>query len=715
MTTIIPTPQRLHFGTGSVPLSSCQIIKGTVADSAQVREYFQKRLKPQDRRRFSGPRGDQAYFLAVERRPALRVIYGATSPQGLRYAEATLRQLRVPSPGAERVRVAEIADWPDFEIRMNDWLLWGEIGCWSHDRGDGKRAFQRRVKDKLQLSAEYKINGILVDGFGWDAERFPGYGAMMRRLNAYARGLGIHLMYSGYGSSYGAGSACCGRIFRNRHSYPRGKTYACCGHPTRGRGKSRFMGTCLSNDALMRLKQKELGRFVRSVHPGALYIHNLDIGDFTSLGPSWLLRCPACRERWPSDDPLAPDGAAGAYAHLYDSLTDAVFEAEDDRLDYKASRDCVVAHVSPAYGGYEIPDEEWDRNLEYFAAVSRCMRNVDNVCFGTREHLTRHRGSRRRLKQMAEVLSQQGQGHGICAIVFHGCDGFFNDHLFCAAATLSGFYQGATVLMNSSGTAYQEPLQLLNAEFAWNASQVSLPKSFAQSCEMFAGYRDRTVQPPDIFGAKGFLGRACEKLYGKSAGRHMRKVFTLSTRDGLPPVAHVTTKNYEAFGNPSSMPLHRWGDDLPASEAAGLAGRWGRVSKVTAKALEATRAALRAGLTDRSENDVRWLAKGFEMGEMYAQATQRYYELYALAQRLLAGRPSSSASDVNNKHKALQSLTRTMAKLLRATYPRKMLDYLGGDKRQKQRVLEFLTDQSREIVQGATTGRRGKKSSRTWW
>ena len=715
MTTIIPTPQRLHFGTGSIPLSSCRIISGTVADCAPVSEYFEKRLKPQERRRFSGPCGDQAYFLAVERRPAPRLIYGAASPQGLRYAEATLRQLRVPSPGAERIRVAEIVDWPDFELRMNDWLLWAEIGCWSYDRGDGKRAFQRRIKDKLRWSADHKINGILIDGFGWDAERFPGYGAMMRRLNAQARGLGIHLMYSGYGSSYGAGSACCGRIFRNRRSYPRGKSYACCGHPRRGRGQSRFMGTCLSNDELMRLKQKELGRFVRSVHPGALYIHNLDIGELKDLGPSWLQRCPACRERWPNDDPLAPDGAAGAYAHLYDSLSDAVFEVEDEGLGYKASRDCFVVHVSPAYGGYETPDEEWDRHLQYFAALSRCMRNVANVCFGTREHLTRHTGSRRRLEQMAEVLRQQGQGHGICAIVFHGCDGFFNDHLFTAAPTLSGFYKGATVLMNSSGTAYQEPLQLLNAEFAWNASRGSLPKSFAQSRELFAGYRDRTVQPPDIFGTQGFLGRACERLYGKGAGRHMRKVFTLSTREGLPPVAHVTTKNYEAFGNPSSIPLHRWGDDLPAGEAAGLARRWGRVSKVTAKALEATEAALRAGPTDRTESDVRWSAKSLKIGAMCALAAERYYELYALAQRLLAGRPGGSASDINSKHKALQSQTRTIAKLLRATFPRKMLDYLGGDKRQGQRVLKFLTDQSREIVRGARTGRRGGKSSRSWW
>ncbi len=715
MSRIIPTPQQTHFGGGSLPLSSCRIVKGTVADSAEIREYFEKRLKPQERERFGGPCGEQAYFLAVEGGPSGRVICGATARQGLRYAEATLRQLRVPSQGEERVQEAEIVDWPDFQYRLNDWLIWSEIGCWSYDRGDGKEAFLRRAKDKLQWSADHKLNVILLDGMGWNAERFPGYGAMMRELNAYARGLGIHLMYSGYGSGYGMGRLYGGQIFENRVAYPRGERYACCGHPVRGRGQSRFMGTCISNDALMRLKQQELGRFVRSVHPGALYIHNLDIDDFTNLGLSWQQRCARCRERWPNDDPLAPDGAAGAYAHHYDSLTDAVFGVEDEEAGYRAARDCFLVHVSPAYGGYETPDEEWDRNLQYFAAVSRCMRNVANVCFGTREHLTRHRSSRRRLKQMAEVLHQQGQGHGICAILFHGCDGFFNDHLFSAAPTLSGFYQGATVLMNSSGTAYQEPLQLLNAEFAWNASQTTLPGGFAECKKRFEGYRDLKERPEGIFGAEGFLGHACEELYGERAGPHMREVFVLRTSEGLPPVAHITTKSFEAFGNPSAPPFHRWGDDLPEEEAARVAQRWLRVKEVTLKASAAAHAALDAGPPERTKADVQWEAKSFEIGALYAEGAQRYYELYAIAQRLLAGEPSVKASAIDGAHEAVLSVTRKIEELLRTSFPGRMLDYLGGDMGQKQRVLEYLVDKSLEIVQGSKTGVRGEKSGRTWW
>jgi len=718
---IIPTPQRLHVGSGSVPLSSCQIVKGLVAESAVIREYFQKHLKPQDRKHFEGSCGEQAYFLNVESKPQPRIIYGATGQQGLRYAEATLQQLRFESRGQDRIRVAEIVDWPDFEYRMNDWLIWAEIGCWSYDHGDGKRAFVRRIKDKLQWSADHKVNVILIDGFGWNAERFPGYGAMTRDLNAYARELGIHLMYSGYAAGYGAGnvydgkSINCGLTFQNRSRYPNGKVYPCCGNPELKEERSRLMGTCLSNDRLMALKQQELRQFVQSVHPGALYIHNLDLVNISGLEQSWLQRCPRCKERWPNDDPLAPDGAAGAYAYHYDALTDTVFSIEDDQMGYKASRDCLVAHISPGYSIPEASDKEWDRHLQYFPSVSRYMRNVKNVYFGIREQFRRHNGTRLRFREMADAIQKSGKGHGLCAAVFNGCDAFYTDHLFSAAPSLNGLYRGAGLLMNCSGNAYQEPLQLLNSEFSWNSAGAALPRTYAQCQKKFDTYKDRKEQPQDIFGAQGFLGRACEALYGKDAGRHMRKVFSLTTSDDLSPLAHLTTKMTDSFGNPNREPLHRWGDDLPAEKAADFAKRWGRVEKITVKAQKAVQAALRAGPTDRAISDLAWYAKSLEIGAVYAKAAESYYQLYAKAQEVLSSGVPRKTSEIDRQFSELQSLTRKIAELLKSNFPRKMLDHMGGDRLQKQRALDFLRKQSREVARGAGTGQRGAKTQPAWW
>ena len=271
--------------------------------------------------------------------------------------------------------------------------------------------------------------------------------------------------------------------------------------------------------------------------------------------------------------------------------------------------------------------------------------------------------------------------------------------------------------MNCAGNAYQEPLQLLNAEFAWNASQARVPRTYAACARSYEALRDHPAHPARVFGTNGFLALACERLYGKRAGRSMQKVFSLATSDGLPPVAHIMSKSYGAFGNPSAQPFFTsyWGDNLPAAKAAELARRWGRVKTTSLKAHASASTALRQIATPQRRSDVKWLVESFEIGSLCAEAAVRYFTLYAAAQRWLDNKSGAGLSELERARRDIEQLARRIRTLLNRHFPGKMLDYLDGDRRPASRVVEFLLSEPREIVQGARTGKRGPKSQRTWW
>ena len=115
-----------------------------------------------------------------------------------------LQLIRHNSAGLE-IPQMYVRDYPDFEFRAaSDWLLNGEVNRWSMDRGQGVEAYRKLIKQKLDRALQYKVNMVLIDGFGWGLkQRFEGYAELMRDLNTYARARGIHLLYGGYGASYG--------------------------------------------------------------------------------------------------------------------------------------------------------------------------------------------------------------------------------------------------------------------------------------------------------------------------------------------------------------------------------------------------------------------------------------------------------------------------------------------------------------------------------
>ncbi|NQT93445.1 MAG: hypothetical protein HQ559_11850, partial [Lentisphaerae bacterium] len=522
------------------------------------------------------PAREQGY--TIRSRTGSPVILHALTPVGLLYAVASLLQvLRQVGDGGLALPNLEIQDVPEFAYRGNDWLSWCEAGQWSYDRGDGLEAYEKRILRKLDFSLLHKVNLIVFDGFGWDPDRMPGYAGLMRRMNRAARLRGIALMHTGYGSGYGAHKHYAGKVFRNRERYPDGPVYACCGNPAVALGEiSRTYGTCMSNPALTRVKQEELETFVRRVEPGALYIHNVDCASIAHSEEFWAMRCERCRRRWPNDDVLAADGMAGAVASLYDSLADAVNRVSNRRSDYRAERDCLLVMVSPGYTDANEDDRSWRLDCRYFAVVSRLLRNP-NILFGLREQFFDHDRARARFPALKRVIDRDGRGHRVACLNFAtGGDCFKNSYPFAATAALNPVFKGVDMLMHLTGTAYQEPMQLVNAEYGWNPSGSafhveSMPADNRALRRRWDRLSRAEARPPGIFGRGGLLDEACARLYGPEAAPYMATVYRMR---GARRVAPFIVDWHRGAYDRTSILLPVWNVLLLAELNGAVYSRW---------------------------------------------------------------------------------------------------------------------------------------------
>src|SRR5262245_15918819 len=377
---LIPTPQYVEPLKEGVTLSGTRAVRIAVGESPDakielaarmIREDFESR-EPRLRGKIDIGKGADAGALTIvlAGAPDLNVLdqtaashasgqgyvlrtglpaslWIAGRPQGVLYGAMTLLQLARETPEGLRISGAYIRDFPHFEYRAAaDWLLLAECDGWSLDRGQGLEGFDRLCRRKLDLCLRYKINMVMFDGFGWGLRtRFPEYPALMRGLNAYARERGIHLVFGGYGANYEVVSR--SEALYNRESYPDGPVYSCMAHSNEKREEKKELfrgvrGTCRGNDELNGLKARQLEEFVRAVEPGALYIHHEDYGGTDTTASVWLNRDERCRKRWPNDELSASDGGAGALAHGYSWLVNAVNGVRNEKTGYAGARDCRI-------------------------------------------------------------------------------------------------------------------------------------------------------------------------------------------------------------------------------------------------------------------------------------------------------------------------------------------------------------------------------------
>ncbi|MAE62488.1 MAG: hypothetical protein CMJ49_14160 [Planctomycetaceae bacterium] len=662
---------------------------------------------------FEKPNGaEQGYVIKATRAANAQIQLVAQDPQGLLYATVSLVQLLHTKDGRICWHGAHVRDWPTFRYRGNAWTIWVECGRWSYERGDGADAYARRIERKIDFSLQNKVNLIIFDGFGWNNQRFPGYADLMKRLAKYARERGIKLLFGGYGAGYGAGPLYDGVIFRNRRSYPNGRIYKC--YRFVGRDRSATFGTCIANDALMKLKQNELRQFVTAVEPGALYIHCVDNEGVAGHVRSWPTRCEACRRRWPNDAIDAPDGAAGAFAELYDALCDAVFSVKNPKTGYKAARDCTPILVSPVYTARYESDADWDLACRYWAAISRLMKNVKNVEFGFREQFLREDGRDLRFREMRRVLDTDGKGHAINALVFAGAAGNDNDHLYNANPVLSKYYEGAESILNCSGHAYQEPLQMLNAEYAWRADAGAwfdepIAQTFPNAINQYDTYRDGLRRPAGIFGPEGFLETACHRLYGPEAGAHMATVNRLMTADGEAPLGYLFNTAF----------LHteaQWAKDVPPERARHSSTRWQRIADVTQTAATETRLAeALVPNTDPIREDLAWMADTFLVGREAAEIMTRYFALYAIAQDRYVGDKTIKLDTIDQASAAILRRIDLLEAYMTRHFSNATLDYLGGDIGHWPNFIASSRKRVAEVVAGVRKRDRGEPEPYSWW
>jgi hypothetical protein len=686
---VLPTPKQVQRRDGRLALASrvgqrlprCCVVAGTEAGYAA--EVLAQRLaapvvpraqpdsvavslKVDAQASFAGNLGrdarPEAYRLEVGGQD-VRLV--AVEPEGLLRGAATLLQLLREEDGVCYLPCVTITDWPDFRRRCaSHWLINVEINRWAYDWGDGPAAYLARVKRKLDLSFAYKINQVWFDGFGWDVHRFEGYADLMRQCNQYARRRGIKLTFAGYGGGYGTSYQASelyrcgyfGQTFLNRRPYPGGEEYFCRG--IKPLGQSRRYGTCLSNEGLCRAKVDEMQRFAAAVEPGMMYIHDIDTGSYVESRESWLLRCPECRKRWPSDEVAGAQGQAGALAAWYRRVRSAL-----DRVatpsGYRAARDLTLVFISPLYTEYyeRGPADLWQREIDYFCDQGRLLGPAANIEIGLREQFYSPRGGKK-IAELQAALDKAGASARLLVIAFGGGDHYLSDDLANVSGTMAHFYEGAESVCLCNGGVHEEPVQILNAEILWSGSAGGYreePPDEQTAEAVFRRMAQGKHRPAEIFGPGRTFERICRRLWGDAAGKEMYLAYLTPGETGEGPVSRVWwSVTAEIARLRSKTPPG--GPGLQEARA-----RWVRRQATTERALvHARRAAQR---TDHE--DVRWFADCLALGT-------RFSECMALCLQFRMADDAGARARLAEKLAALESQIAAAGRLTKT-------DRLGGD------------------------------------
>jgi len=639
---------QIATGTASPAAGLTALVLATFNRETENRRQAMALLDDSDRKLLADPqRSEQAYVIRTDGNP-LAIVGG--SAQGTLYGAMTLLQLLQTDGGRVTLPRVHVRDWPDFRYRIaENWTYtegrehWGR--GWCYDWGDGAENYRKRLERLFDRCLRYKVNMICFSsGFGesfskmWSGSAFP----IQKELNQLADERGIKLMIGGYGI------ACGDNEMLNRTSYPDGKEYLCL---TTGN-----MGNCRSNDELTRRIQDRFRQYVQETEPRALYIHHEDSDTYASAEWLWKHRCDQCRTRWPNEAMAAADGAAGAFVHGYNALCDAIFSVKNADSGYDAARDCLVILVSPTYTSSREPDATWDKQRAYWTVASQLLKHKDNVCIAVREQFLRNDNHKRRILEMAETLRRDAQGHGLFLFFVSRASLYEMGPLFVPVpAAMSKLNEGAEVAYYMCGKIFQEPQILMNAAHMWNTGSLGvceLPARADACLSLYNQLAHRRTDPPQVFGEDGFLRLACRVLYGPKAGRHMEKVYAMTTS----PICYA--RHLYVWGLRSAL-YYDWAPEL----------------KVTQEAIVHVQAAL--GESDcRPENRVlleRFL-KCLGAGERFARIRLAYQNLVPLAFSA-----SSTADDMQQKAALIEEQMRSMEQYLKEQFTTRWATPRGGD------------------------------------
>jgi hypothetical protein len=613
----------------------------------------------------------QSYVVRMPNTNSIWVI--GSSDQGVLFgAMSVLQLIKKVSDGLE-IPGAYIRDYPDFRYRAAaNWLLNVEINRWALDWGQGAEEYKKVCEHELDEALRFKINMVVFDGFGWGVkQRFPDYGELMRSLNQYARDRGIRLLYGGYGASYGIAyqsgplyeaGAYMGHIFKNRKSYPDGPVYECMGFPSaRNNIDTRTQGSCRSNEELNRLKGEELKKFVQTVEPGALYIHHEDFGGYRGAQGAWLQRCSLCRRRWPNDSLKAADGGAGGLANGYSALIRAV-DGVKNADGYSASRDCLIILVSPVYDVDSQSSADWSNVLELWKNIGHQLPRQNNILVCFREVFPRPQAGRTWIEAFNATMKSAGLNIGAYVFAAGGSDNYITDYPLTGTPALDDIFRGAAGLFNASGNFYEEPMEIINAEYGWNSQPTAYyrdPTTYHEAVQLWHRYAFRKNQPSEIFGTTGLYQHACKLLYGSKAGPIMAKYYELSR--WVPDTLSETTEERKhpthaesdylpmmwdrAYAVPEhwrelAVDANTWTVDIDSREYAAqvarlhittrelhrrLARHWAILAELNAEGAREIEQALRADPRQGSVQGLRFLQASFRVDQPLLQAIADFH------------------------------------------------------------------------------------------
>lgn len=682
---------------------------------------------------------EQGYVLKKENNGA--IVIGAKTDVGCAYGIITLSHIL-----SENISEITVRDWPDFYARGNKWNIWAECGIWSYDFGDGLEGYKKRIVRKLDMYLSYKINVVNADGFGFDTERFEGYSEVMRFICDEARKRGIRIGTGGYAMGYGMvahNNSYQGKGFKNRKSYPDGETYECMGTyhawgwvpdspmyktrrftpAVRDRSKKltdvtgREWGTCLSNEELFEEKMKELENYVRKTHIGIIFLHNMDADE---IHPElWMARCDDCRRKWPNDDIFAKDGCAGAFAGFITKLVTRLQTVKDG--DYDASRDLFVRMVSPGYAYPVITsDEDYDRCVKFWGKVSEYLPGIKNFFIGFREQYYYHNKPVPRATKIAECVKSVKTA--VCN--FCGCDGFYDDKLFSPTPALNYILKGFDMCLTQTGNAFQEPMAVYCAEYAWNADNSSFynvspkPSNFEEYLEAFYDMREINYRPEEVYGNGGFLDIICESLYGKKVGRLVSEVYKLRGENGEPPIPCASNVDIYTQYSKLIYPMRWDNNEIKPDEIESMKVRFRECSKVSCEAFRIMKNVIELydGGTEE-KNDLIWLCECFEMGSHLTKLLYKYMCIYEELHGLIEKKKDAMhiADNIDKLRKEIGYYLEWVE-----ASPRKPFDKFGGSLLRRYEIGEHLDYWTKIMLSSIKTGKRipddvRPLATRNWW
>lgn len=624
-------------------------------------------LNALDRELLSGAvHSGQSYVLRTVNRKSIWII--GSGEQGVLWGTMTLLQLTLNVQNAIAISGAYIRDFPDFDFRAGaDWLLNAEVNRWALDRGKGVDAYAKLCEKKLNEALRYKINFVMFDGFGWGLEqRFPRYPELMRHLNKYARDRGIHLEFGGYGASYGMAyqtgplyedGEYLGKVYENREWYPDGPVYRCMGFPGGRKGVDpATLGSCRSNEDLNRLKAEELRKYVEAVEPGALYIHHEDFGGFDGTQRVWKQRCPRCRKRWPSDSLAASDGGAGGLANGYSSLINAVNSVKHPATGYDASRDCQIILVSPVYASDSPSSEDWSNVLDLWRGIGEKLPHANNVQVCFREMFPQKYGGRKWAAAFNSVMRKSNLNLGIFWFLVGGADNYSTDASFTGTPAMNAMFQGGRSIYNFTGNAYNEPMELANAEYDWNVHSTGFyrdPLKNEEAMETWHRFMFDENEPRELLTSGGLFRRACDRLYGPAAGAVMFDYYLLSE---AVPDRPLTSGKYlpRMWNTVHAAPSHwrdlaldskTWGAEItneaysqgvetlkltPQELHRRLAHRWRIEAQLNAKGTELVNRALASQPLPESVSDLLFLKTSLQVYQPLIKSLEEFHAALCL-------------------------------------------------------------------------------------